>query len=269
MTEAALTADFRPPASATATSGRRERAGSGEIPRKPTATVTPPTHWGRRLGIALLALVSHGAVATLLLSLGEAPQQEAAPPVLEVAWIPLPATAQAVATRPPEPTRLPPPPRHVDHRQPAPPRAPEKPLLASSAPVPAPGAMETQEAIRAEPAPSHPASGMNSSPATAPPGPPATPVTAARFDADYLSNPAPEYPRLSRELREEGRVLLRVSVSGEGKPLDIQLQESSGFERLDRAAMAAVWKWRFVAARRGDEPLASWVLVPVNFTLRK
>ncbi|ENO95079.1 TonB family protein, partial [Thauera phenylacetica B4P] len=96
---------------------------------------------------------------------------------------------------------------------------------------------------------------------------PAT-VTAARFDAAYLNNPRPGYPALSRRLREEGQVTLRVLVSPDGQPAQVELRTSSGSERLDRAAREAVARWRFVPARRGDIAIESWVLVPIVFKLQ-
>jgi periplasmic protein TonB len=100
------------------------------------------------------------------------------------------------------------------------------------------------------------------------PVPPTPVVTAARFDADYLSNPKPVYPTASRRLGEEGRVMLRVHVSAEGSALDVQVKHSCGFARLDEAAKAAVERWRFVPARRGTDPVDSWVAVPIVFSLQ-
>lgn len=98
--------------------------------------------------------------------------------------------------------------------------------------------------------------------------PPASaPVTAARFDADYLQNPAPAYPPLSRKLREEGKALLLVQVSARGEAESVQIKQGSGFFRLDEAAVNAVRKWRFIPARRGTESVASSVVVPVVFRL--
>jgi protein TonB len=97
----------------------------------------------------------------------------------------------------------------------------------------------------------------------------AAPVTAARYDADYLNNPAPHYPPMSRRLGEQGTALLRVQVAGDGTPLVVELKRSSGFERLDTAARSAAMVWRFVPARQGDAVLVSWVDVPVQFSLQK
>jgi protein TonB len=95
----------------------------------------------------------------------------------------------------------------------------------------------------------------------------AAPITAARFDADYLQNPKPVYPAMSRRLGEEGKVVLRVRVSVQGQPLTVEVNKSSGFPRLDDAARLAVERWRFVPARQGNEPIEASVLVPLNFTL--
>lgn len=97
--------------------------------------------------------------------------------------------------------------------------------------------------------------------------PASAPVTAARFDADYLQNPAPAYPPLSRKLREEGKVLLLVQVSARGEAESVQIKQDCGFFRLDEAAVNAVRKWRFIPARRGTEAVASSVVVPVVFRL--
>ena len=90
-------------------------------------------------------------------------------------------------------------------------------------------------------------------------------LTAARFDADYLHNPAPAYPSQSRRLKEEGTVLLLVRVSAQGTPLSVEVRNSSGFERLDEAGLQAVRQWRFVPAKRGNENVAASVLVPIQF----
>jgi protein TonB len=92
-------------------------------------------------------------------------------------------------------------------------------------------------------------------------------VTSARFDADYLNNPAPTYPQLSRRMREEGKVLLRVVVSADGTPRLVEISQGSGSERLDKAARSAVERWRFVPARQGERAIEAAVLVPIIFKL--
>ena len=94
-------------------------------------------------------------------------------------------------------------------------------------------------------------------------------VTQPRFDADYLNNPKPAYPSMSKRLGEEGQVLLRVLVGQEGGAEQIQVLRSSGFARLDEAAQAAVSRWRFIPAKVGNDATTAWVQVPVTFELRR
>jgi protein TonB len=88
------------------------------------------------------------------------------------------------------------------------------------------------------------------------------------FDADYLDNPAPSYPSLSRRAGEEGGVLLQVHVTADGRAEQVTVSRSSGFARLDAAAVEAVRRWRFVPARQGVRAVDGWVLVPINFSLK-
>lgn len=161
-----------------------------------------------------------------------------------------PPPAPPPKVQPPRPK--PSPARILAVETPAPPSA-EAPLFTVPTP-PAPIAAPPMPAIDAAP------------PAPPAPAPPA-PMVQARFDADYLQNPKPVYPPASRRLGEEGKVVLRVHVSAEGWPTEIELKASSGYPRLDAAARAAVEQWRFVPARRGDEAIAAWVLVPIVFSL--
>ncbi|MGH8227507.1 MAG: energy transducer TonB [Steroidobacteraceae bacterium] len=98
------------------------------------------------------------------------------------------------------------------------------------------------------------------------PAPPAR-LAPPRFDAAYLHNPPPDYPLEARRLREHGTVLLRVEVSAQGRAVEIKIEHSSGWSALDASALDAVKRWRFEPARRGSEPVAAWVLVPIEFGL--
>jgi protein TonB len=95
----------------------------------------------------------------------------------------------------------------------------------------------------------------------------APPVTPPSFDAAYLSNPAPPYPQAARRAGQQGTVTLRVLVLRTGLPSRVELEKSSGSQLLDVAAQDAVRGWLFVPARRGTDPVESWVLVPVVFRL--
>jgi protein TonB len=111
--------------------------------------------------------------------------------------------------------------------------------------------------------------------APTPPVPAPAPVVAALpeavtppvFHADYLDNPAPAYPPMSRRMHEEGKVILRVLVSPKGGADEVQVRSSSGFARLDDAARDTVRRWKFVPAKRGAEAVSGWVLIPISFRL--
>jgi protein TonB len=91
------------------------------------------------------------------------------------------------------------------------------------------------------------------------------PLTPAHVDPNYLHRPNPVYPALSKRLREEGIVLLRVNLDAQGIVLDISIEKSSNFQRLDQAAHEAVKQWRFIPAKRGQEAMPSTALVPIEF----
>lgn len=86
-------------------------------------------------------------------------------------------------------------------------------------------------------------------------------------DAQYLHNPAPGYPMLSRRAGEQGRVLVHVLIGADGTPQKADIKTSSGFERLDRAALATVLQWRYVPGKRGGVAEPMWFDVPINFVL--
>ncbi|ANQ83759.1 putative TonB protein [Azoarcus olearius] len=212
-----------------------------------------------RLGLGVLVVVAHAAG---LLALAYVRSPEPPPEIrpIEIAFIPLEAPPQPEPVKP-EPVKQAPQPKKPAEVRPKPPKPTPQPVAEKITASP--------NALSAEPAP--PAPAQPAAPAVANPAPPAPPapppVVAARFDADYLNNPKPAYPPLSTRLREEGTVMLRVQVTAEGLPGQIEINRSSGFERLDSAARAAVARWRFVPARQGDRAIEAWVLVPLVFKL--
>ena len=251
--------------------------GAAASPRAPANLQGSPA---RRILLAVIVAGVHVAGLATLAHLG---MQQPTPPAIvpiRVALIeaePVAQPAPQPVTQPaPEPTPAPPPPRpeppppEVRRPEPPPPKpVPKKPTPKPVArkPVPvteSPTALSAPADAAPEPAPAAPAPPAPAAPAA----PAAAAVTAARFDAAYLNNPRPAYPMLSRRLREEGQVMLRVLVSPEGQPARVELRTSSGSERLDRAAQEAVARWRFVPARRGDVAVEAWVLVPIVFKLQ-
>lgn len=92
-------------------------------------------------------------------------------------------------------------------------------------------------------------------------------IEPPKFGVAYLNNPAPNYPPMARRAGEEGRVLLRVLVSESGAATEVNLEKTSGSERLDQAAMNAVKNWRFIPAKKNNEAFSAYVLVPIKFSL--
>ncbi len=237
---------------------------------------------GRRLSPpALAAVLGLHALVLLGMMAGQSPTMPPEQPVVMMSLVqPLEA---------PSPEFKPPPAQAQPKRQtkvPAPAPAPKaamrppapQPILAAP-PVPSAEPVRSVEATRpveaAEPKqPVKPvaeavAQVHDSAPAVSKAVPAPQPVVAPRFDADYLDNPSPVYPPLSRREGEEGTVMLSVYVEASGQAGKVELARSSGFDRLDRAALAAVKRWRFVPARRGSEAVADWVRVPIVFSLKE
>ena len=153
------------------------------------------------------------------------------------------------------------------------PQVPQRPQV-QAAPRPAvlQAAPTTTAATTAVAEPTPPATVAPASPAatsatarTATPAP-AT-VVLPSSDADYLNNPPPAYPRMSRRMGEQGTVLVRGLISAEGRAEQAEIRTSSGYARLDEAALDTVRRWRYVPGKRAGVPEAMWFNVPVRFVL--
>jgi protein TonB len=83
------------------------------------------------------------------------------------------------------------------------------------------------------------------------------------------SNITPEYPSTSKRLGEEGRVLVAVLILANGSVGKVQVVKSSGYSRLDSAAVEHVQRdWRFVPARLDGETIAAWGRFGVTFQIQ-
>lgn len=153
------------------------------------------------------------------------------------------------------------------------------PLAVAQAVHPAPNATEpapsaTAPVVPASPAPaatapSAPAATGNQRPSPPTPTPKSTPaqVVQPSTDADYLNNPAPPYPRISKRMGEQGTVTIRVFINTAGRAEQAEIRHSSGYTRLDESALATVKSWRFVPRQRNGVPEAMWFNVPIRFVL--
>lgn len=173
--------------------------------------------------------------------------------------------AHPAAPRPLAPAPNVEPPRPVAKSRPEPAR-PSVIAMAATPNTPATTPTVAPPAVESPPAPAVVAAAAPT-PAANPAPAASAAVTPARFNAAYLNNPEPKYPPLSRRLGEEGKVLLKVRVTSDGLPAAVDLEKSSNFDRLDAAAREVVARWRFVPARRGDQPIEASVIVPIVFRL--
>ncbi len=85
--------------------------------------------------------------------------------------------------------------------------------------------------------------------------------------AEALSLPEPVYPVLSRKRGEEGRVIIELEISAEGKVLKAEVANSSSYPRLDRAALEAVKKAAFYPATEYGRPIDSKREIAFRFEL--
>lgn len=223
---------------------------------------------GRREAVllGLFALTLHAAAIAWLANLPE--------PVLPDVPVQIPPmTIEFTSVAPP--VVEPPPPEPIPEPEPVveppPPVVEELAVKPPPKPQPKPKPQPPKQEVKPQPKPVEappPAPAAPAPVAEAPSAPPAPPVeTPPSANAGYLKNPAPEYPSLAQRRGWEGTVLLRVHVLANGKPSDIQIQQSSGRDALDEAAIRAVKRWSFVPATRGDQAIAGWVSVPLEFRL--
>jgi len=140
---------------------------------------------------------------------------------------------------PPPPAFVPPPEIHIE-TPPPPPKStaitvvtPEKPVAPPPAPVP------VVEGVRV------------------------TPKIDAKRSQEL------EYPPTSRRLGEQGSVTLQVLVDTDGRVLDAKLVQSSGFERLDQAALDGVrGSYRFLPGTIDGKPQQMWYTFKFTWKLR-
>lgn len=213
----------------------------------------PETWRLERVVILLLTIALHG--------LGWWVWKEATIPVtaprllnsIEVALVsPQPVVQPAPPVPQPQPVT---PPREIPKPQPKP-----KPTPVAKA----------QKRAEAKPEPEESAPAPPAAPATPVPSaaPPSAPFVEANYQADYLNNPRPKYPEVALQRHWEGLVTLRVRVLTDGSSGEVAIERSSGHEVLDEAAMEAAKRWKFVPAKRGEEAVATWVLIPIEFKLK-
>ena len=210
--------------------------------------------FGARLAGLSAVLALHGA---LLYSLWH---YRVLPPPAEAATLFVDLLTDPPRLEPPRPD--PPKPKPVKREQPVQP--PLQQQLAAQTPVVLPSDLvapsSSPEPPRIE-APIEPA----------PPAPPPKPVGPAVLSGELaLTCPdraPPSYPAISRRLGEEGKVVLRVELDETGQVDRATIKTSSGYARIDEAALATVRRWRCSPASRDGAAVRAVAIQPFNFVL--
>ncbi|WP_307253465.1 energy transducer TonB [Paraburkholderia graminis] len=215
---------------------------------------------------ALVAAV-HVALLAVILTLRHDPVQPAlesrvmTAQLLPPAPVAAPAAVQSVAPPPPTPT----PPVHSKPKvQPKPtPKPTPAPLREAPAPSPvtvAPPEPAAPAAAAAPPtpaAPAAPAIGRQTMEISAP-------KNVSHLDCNIAK---PDYPALSRRRGETGTAYVKFVVGLTGKLENIELKKSSGFSRLDDAALAAAHASACKPYLEDGQPIRAAYTQPYNFNL--
>lgn len=133
--------------------------------------------------------------------------------------------------------------------------APRPPKVAVSLEPPPPTPQPTHTAPEVTPAAPAPA--------------PAAPVARDDLSSSMIHAPPPRYPHESRRKREQGTVVLAVTLGTDGSVEDIRIARSSGYSRLDDAALGAVRKWRWSPTLSGGVAVRVRGTVEIPFVLRE
>lgn len=230
-----------------------------------------------RSGSLLISVLVHGGALGVAVCTGVYGLAEIARPHVEVVL--QDAATPNAAARPPaacEPLPVEPDPADLEVELVEPPVVPLPELApratdAADEPLP-PRRQPTLERVRTSPPPP-PA--PQSAPATADPELVAVPPEAApqpassRVDACPLAtNEPPVYPRRERSLGLEGVVVVIATVDATGAVTAVRLGERSVHAGFNRAALAAVRRWRFEPAWLDGRAVAAEVPVPIEFCIR-
>ncbi|EQB19501.1 energy transducer TonB [Novosphingobium lindaniclasticum] len=184
------------------------------------------------------------AAPRLVVAQLEAPRPPAPPPPPKSAPQPLKPVVQPVS-----PVVVPPPPVVLT----------SAPATISTSPSPAPAPAPVPVFAPEPPAPSAPAVAVAAPPRM---------ENAGDLSSKMIAADPPRYPVESRRKHEQGTVVLLVILGTDGKVADISISRSSGFDRLDKAALSAVRHWKWSPTRRDGAPVMVRGLVEIPFVLQ-
>lgn len=214
-----------------------------------------------RLAAIGITLGVHGVLALALLGLGVSATRQDSARIVAVNLTPGSKTKQPEAEQVPQPS--PAEPRRLDTAI----RAPDLPVAMVQPPIAlAPAVLQPAAVALAAPAPPA-AEPVPPAPAAAPPAPAATVQSGGDLGTRVLSAPPPRYPTQSRRRREQGTVELLLTLGTDGSVEAISVSRSSGFERLDDAALSAVRRWRWEPTVQAGAPVRVRGIVAIPFVL--
>jgi len=116
--------------------------------------------------------------------------------------------------------------------------------------------------------PPPPSAPVVEAPPEPPPAKPAGPMTlTGELALACPTRTPPKYPALSQRAGESGQVVLRVELASDGRVDAARIATSSGYKRLDEAALNAVKSWRCDPPLRDGQPVRAVALQPFKFNL--
>jgi len=92
-------------------------------------------------------------------------------------------------------------------------------------------------------------------------------TVGVRSGVRMLGLAKPNYPREAIVRGIEGRVVLMMSISEEGKVTDVSVYQSSGHRILDDAALVYARSLQFIPARENNQPVAATYYHAFNYGL--
>lgn len=95
------------------------------------------------------------------------------------------------------------------------------------------------------------------------------PSSGKMVEARYLTGSMPVYPVISRRLGEEGTTILTVWISAKGAVVKMGIYKSSGYPRLDKAALTAVKDWKFAPRTYDGVAVDSTSRLPIMWKLEE
>lgn len=163
---------------------------------------------------------------------------------------------------PPQPPKPQPQPEKVTVQPVSPVVAPPPPIVLTSAPVTistSPEPPVVQVAVPGPPAPQTQSVAVAPAPRI---------ENAGDLSSKMISAEPPRYPVESRRKHEQGTVVLMVILGTDGAVANISVSKSSGFDRLDKAALSSVRRWKWSPTKRDGAAVMVRGLVEIPFVLQ-